>query len=264
VELAKPSEQEEILSYLKADVENCIYLYIDIEKYGLMAPEITVWLERDAEGKINLILMKYYESFQLYSRSSQWDIEGVLDKIILYKTPMVSARAEMAEAVFSHLKNEYRMTIGTIFQLTNYRKTGKTEMVQRATEADVPEIAKLMCEDEYYKDQYLQADLEKQLAQRMRSGMGRNYVIRVDGKIVVHDAIFAETDLLMVASGMIVHRDYRASLLGAIMEDFMINQVGHEGKRLFGFMTEKRRDKLFLAYKNTIVARYGKLVRKDT
>ena len=249
-----------IISYLKADIPNCIYLYIDITTYGVGNTNIKIWFDQDENG-ISLVLMKYFDSFQVYTRSENWDIDGVEKIIRQYGLSMISARKEMIEKLYERLSDQYHATYGVVFRLNHYRKTVKTDIVQRATEADVPEIVELMCDDEYYHDQYDPKELEAQLIERMRTGMGRNFIIRDHGKLVVHDATFAETDTFMVSSGFIVHRDYRSTYYCAIMEDFFINQIGNEGKDLYAFITEKRRIKFFQLMKNEIVAQYGKLTK---
>lgn len=53
-------ELEEVLNCLKQDIPNCLYIYIDLKKYGLENPHITLWISRK-DGKLNLVVMKYHD-----------------------------------------------------------------------------------------------------------------------------------------------------------------------------------------------------------
>ena len=259
---AKKEDLEKIIKYLEADIPNCIYLYIDITTYGVSNPKVVIWFDEDEKG-LTMVAMRYFDSFQLYSDNDRWNKDELLLLLKENDVPMISARQEIVKKIYNDLSDIYEVTYGSILQLTKYRKTGKTDMVRRATEEDVPEIAKLMCDDEYYHDMYSQKALEAQLIDRMRTGMGRSFVIEEDGKIVAHDATFAETPLFFVSSGFIVHKDYRSKYYDTIIEDYMVNELGKEGKAQYSFITDSRREKLFRIMGNQLVAKYGKLVKKQ-
>ena len=72
-----------ILEYLGRDIPNCLYLYLDVYTYGVTDPNITVWFS-EAGGKISLVIMKYYDSFQIYSDREDCDIAAISDMINEY------------------------------------------------------------------------------------------------------------------------------------------------------------------------------------
>ena len=65
MKVVEADEKNRILEYLKKDIANCIYLYLDILNYGISTDNVTVWMEEDHQG-IQWIMMKYYDSFQIY------------------------------------------------------------------------------------------------------------------------------------------------------------------------------------------------------
>ena len=259
---AQSTDVNYILDYLKKDIPNCIYLYIDVLIYGLSNPNIEVWYDGELDD-INIVIMKYHDSFQVYSNSDSWNLNNVCNLILEHDPLMISGRDTIINKLKQRLGDHYDSTYGVVLELKKYRITNQTNIVQKAEEKDIREIAQLMCEDDYYRNQYTADELEGQFLERMRTNMGRNYIIREDNKIVAHDAIFAETEDILVASGFIVRREYRNKYYETIMEDFMINELGKEGRTLYSFVTDERRIKLYQLMGNCIVAMYGKLVKKD-
>ena len=44
---AQEYDIDEIISYLENNVQDCLYMYIDIKKYRLNNPAMKVWFNRD-------------------------------------------------------------------------------------------------------------------------------------------------------------------------------------------------------------------------
>lgn len=260
---AKESEIDNILRFLKEDIPNCIYMYTDIFTYRLSNPNMKVWVKEDDDGResYNTIVMKYHDSFQLYSRSEDWDIEGVCRLINEYSVQMINGNVEMIKALYEIYKDTYNYSWGTIFRLSSCEEIKSDAIPEIATVEDVPEIAELLSQDEYYNDSYTKEELIEQLTERIETGMGRSCIIRKDGRIVAHCASFTEADGIAVSAGTIAHKDYRGHKLGLIVENYMNRHMNTEGFQWFGFILEEDRVKKFQEMGNEIVATYGKLVK---
>lgn len=256
----KDTEVKDILQYLKTDVENCIYMYTDIYTYGLDNPNMKVWAEKK-DNKYNMIIMKYHDSFQLYTRADEWDVEGVCNLIKEYDVQMVNGVTKMIETLKPYFEDTYEFSKGTIFRLNHIENFESEETPEIATVDDVPEIAELLAQDPYYSDSYTKEELEAQLKERMLTGMGRSCIIRKDGKIIAHCASFTEADGIAVSAGTIAHKDYRGQKLGLIVENYMNKHMNEEGFKWFGFILEENRVKKFQEMGNQIVTTYGKLVK---
>ena len=63
---ARAADLPRILAYLRPHVEECLYMYIDIAKYGLDNPAMRVWLE-EGENGLRLVVMKYHTGISLYT-----------------------------------------------------------------------------------------------------------------------------------------------------------------------------------------------------
>lgn len=263
---AREEELDRILKYLKSDIPNCIYMYTDIFTYRLSNQNMKVWVQEDSEEKdlYTMIVMKYHDSFQLYSRNANWDVDGVCKLIDEYDIQMINGSVEMIKALNEIYKDTYNYSSGTIFRLSNCEKIESEEVPEIASVGDVPEIAELLSQDEYYNDSYTKEELERQLTERIETGMGRSCIIRKDGKIVAHCASFTEADGIAVSAGTIAHKDYRGHKLGLIVENYMNRHMNANGFQWFGFILEEDRVKKFQEMGNEIVATYGKLVKSKS
>jgi len=91
--------------------------------------------------------------------------------------------------------------------------------------------------------------------------MGRNYIIREDGKIIGHIATYAELDDVAVTGGLIVERAYEGHMFGAVLEGYIVRQMREEGFRLYTFVVNHKRYKLLKNMGNLPVGEYGKMIK---
>lgn len=260
MELAKEKDLQEIFTFLRENLADCLYLYIDVKKYGLQNPNMTVWLERKGEEqRIHTVIMKYYDSLQMVSDAEDWDKGWLKELILKRRYNSVSGKASMISELASMLEQFYHTSYGVVFRLEEYRKFEDADMVEHASERDMREIAELICTDAFFRACYSTEILERQLRERLQSRMGRNVVIREDGKIISHIATYAEFEDIAITSGMITHPDYRNSIYGFLAESFLTNELLNEGKQVYTFVIDKPRKKLLTLMGAKICGEYGRM-----
>lgn len=261
---ARESDIAEILEYLKKNLADCIYMYIDIKKYGLENPNMKVWIERDVKNnQLLAVVMKYYNNIQLYAEGDTWDREWLTQLLEQENASMISGKEDMIQALALPLGEKYNSSFGMVYQIEEYREFDEIESIENATKEDMVEIAGLIYSDEFFHANYQVKVLEEQLRERFLTGMGRNIIIKQDEKIVAHIATYAEFENIAVTSGLIVHPDYRKSSLGFLIESFMVNELLKEDKLVYTFVLEPQRVALLNAIGAKIRGRYGKLTLKE-
>ena len=258
---AKKKDTDRILDYVRPNVSDCMYLYIDIKKYGLDSEHIKVWIDEDDQG-ISLVLMKYHTGMVLYTDRKDWDLVGVKKIIKQEKPNSITARKDLIIALHDVLKDMYDDDYGYVFILTKYPPVQSDLPIEVAKEDDFMEIAHLVTADEGVGSHYEITDYAKQLRERMEDGFGRSYIIRKNGKIIGHIASYAECDGIAPISGLIVDPDYRNSFYGAALENKIMDDLRKEGFTVFSTVTTKLRKKLLEVSGNECKGEYGKLVLK--
>lgn len=260
--LTAKSEVENVLSYLKKDVQNCLYIYIDLVRYGIANPNMMVWISKE-KGTINSVIMKYHDGFQIYSKEAIRDVNDILKLIQQYHPERISGNESIIKQLERLCKDDYKGSYGVVFHRTKEQLYGWP--IERRCDfadlSDILEIADLLLAEKEFGDYYTKEEMIKQLEDRYRTKMGRSMVIRDSGKIVGHMATFAETDDIAIVSGTVMDKHYRnTDHFNTLNNEFHDQICRIEQKDVYFFSTSKRHIAFFSKYFE-ICATYGKLVK---
>ena len=249
-----------ILELLRTDIPNCFYMYVDISKYGISHPDMHLWLERK-DGEIVAVVMKYFNSMQVYTLPGA-NLEDIALQIKEKDVPIITGRADDCDSLAMLLTDRYECSHGWTFEVDHFRPFPSPDPIEPARDEELAECAALVCMDEGIGGYYESASLARLFIERRQEGMGRNYVIRKNGRIIAHIATYAEYENLAVSSGLIVHPDWRTEPYGTWLESYLINELISEKKRVFSFLRADKRMKYYKALGITKCWRNGKLTRK--
>lgn len=246
----------EILKFLENDLGNCLYIYLDIKHYGI-GDNLRVWI--NDEGTLRTIVMRYHDSLQIYSTGLERERNAVVHIIEQENVRMISGEKNLIESIFPDLKCDYHKTSGLVHEIRQFREFEYPEGFGIAEKEEMQEMAELVCTDYEIGGHYEVQDLAKQFVERMQMGMGRNYYVKKDGVLQAHIATYAEDDKVAVTSGMVAKADAVPFGCGTILESNLVNDLLHEGKRVFTFTTNPRRGKYLCAMGAETYAEYAKL-----
>lgn len=252
-------EVDRLLKYLECDVDNCVYMYIDLKTYSIEKQEITVWVEEQED--IIFVVMKYYDSFQIYSRNKAMDCTNLVNLVKEYHVKMISGPDWMIQ-LLAEKCSEYEATYGSVYAYKAPESMIRYEYVEKAKPTDAREIAEMLCTDKEFGSNYTVEVLTKQLRDRMDKGLGRSYIVREQGRIVAHVATYAECDTIAVISGNFVSKEYSHTNYHEAINATMNGELHDEGKRIYAFATGKKMIR-WLNYCIGESTKYGKLVPKE-
>ena len=235
-------ELAEVLDYYRQDRKNCLYSYIDLKKYGLGNPHLSVYIDRglvtdqgyadtlQAEtmhdilkeadtsqagtadsaltaGALRCVLLQYYTGINVFSYKNNLDVPATVAFLQEKQPSMINGPLETLEKLYPYFRETYDFEAGYVTELLEKPKdesmseTDESDAetqaefpVEKAGEAELPEIAALICTDEGVGGTYTPEGLAAQLLERQRDGFGRNYFIRQNGRIVCHAGTYAEVD----------------------------------------------------------------------
>ncbi len=257
--LTKATEKDltEMRQFIGRDVGKGVYMYIDVHKYGLDNPDITFWVLRSANtDRINAVVMKYHDSMSIVADASVADFGFFANLVNEYKPTMVSGELGLIKQVLPLFDIDYEVEEGWVYDITDYRLIESDVGIEPAYETDMAEAAVLISEEWPYYDR---EDLERQLKERLRDGMARNFMVRKDGKMIVHICTYAEDQGIGVTAGLVVDEDYRDVPYGTFLESYLVDSMRKSGLKAYTFVTSKKRTKLFDAMGGIELGRYGKL-----
>lgn len=258
--LTDEATRQRILGLVKKDIARCLYLGIDLEVYGLDCPDVTFYYS-ETGGTIDLVVMHYYDSVRMFTPSGNWDVQECAEFIRPFRPMAVCGEKSMIERIQQFFR-DYDAEYGIVIADTEYKKFPQFRLVSQAVEQDIPEITQLMCSTEEFSRNNTPEVLERQLRDRMRMGMGRDFIIRENGVIAAHTAIYAECGEAAVESGLVVHEDYKKKFYGLIIHEYIKKTLSEENKTLYGLRYNDGMQKNARAEKLDVRAECGKLVPK--
>lgn len=257
---AKEQDVERLLGYFEQDLKNCLYSYIDLKKFGIENPNLTVYFD-ESEG-IRCSALKYYEGLQLFDAEGKMDAEGTAELIRGLNSHIVSSTVEVIEKLYPLLKDSYEMEQGYVAEMLSMPEREISEEVRPAEISEYDEIARLICSDECVGGHYVPEELKEQLLTRLKEGMGRNYVLKRDGKVIHHAATYAELDNLAVISGVITREEWRGKGVGTLAVRKLCRDLMKEGKKPCLFYYTKQAEGFYKKIGFEEGTGWAKLVRR--
>lgn len=259
IRIAQQNDLHEILSLLRMQVKDCLYMYIDISKYGVKTDYLDVWIDCTDNNAIQTILMRYHTGFSIFTLADDWLNSEILELINTIKPKSITSTKKNIEQLMLNYNDTYNCEFGYVFKFHKYYPLDMDVCIEHASINDATEIAELVCKDESIGAYYNIADLKNQYIDRMKSKMGRNLIVRENGKIIGHIASYAEYDGLATTSGLIVDEIHRNGFLGSYLEKKLVEELMAEGFEVYTFVTKRLRYKLLLSMGNECVGEYGKM-----
>lgn len=266
---AQIGDEKILLDYLAKDIANCLYIYADISKYGFKDQNLKVWYDKDADG-IRAIVMKYHNNFQIYSSRAFDKVEEIVALINEYKPYGVAGRTELIASLEKEFSDRYNVEYGVIYRGKDIKREKILRALEEcevkielASEDDAEAIAKLICMDDELGSVYTVESFAEELRERIHTGMGRSYIIRDGEEIVAHNATYAEGDMFVVISGLMVHPDYRDTDYAYWIDLKSSLEFQEEGKDRYFFALDKKIIRWHKNIKTPIATEYGKLSLKE-
>lgn len=258
--IAKAQDVDGLLNYLEQDLKNCLYSYIDLKKYGITNPNLTMYY--DGEEEISCTALKYYEGLQLFDGKGSMDVTETAELIRGLDSHIVSSTVEVIEKLFPLLLDTYEMERGFVTEMKMLPPCQLSEEIRQAQEEDYAEIARLICSDPGVGGHYDPKELEDQLLTRRRENFGRNYILKRNGEIIHHAATYAELDNLAVISGVITKKEWMGKGIGTLGVQKLCGDLLKEGKKPCLFYYTKQAEAFYKKIGFETGTGWAKLVKR--
>lgn len=231
-----------------------IYPYANYKKYGLQSKIFTVY---EINSKI---FTKYDDSIQIcFDTISDSECKEIYKYIKDNNIRMVSAKQEIITKL-AELMNNCSTYVGYIFENTKLYNTNLSSIDHPTKEDEFKEIANLVCAcNSNNKSYYALNQYFKQIHDRFLQHYCRNWIYKINSKIVGHIATYAETNEFAILAGLAVDENYRHQGIAKNLLYYSINELIKENKTVYWFCYN---NDLYNFYKSisSKCYKYGKLM----
>lgn len=231
----KDEDIETVFDYIGEDYGKCLYIFIDLKKFGLDDENFDVWIQYNKEGAICAIISEYFGGIQIYSREQNLLLEEIADFIKEKDTHVLFAIKPIIDRLKLFLPG-YEQETGTVGELMELKYPPNPKAYSAPME-ELAEIVRIVADDEGIGKPYGYDSLYEQYTQRKEENFGRNFVLRDEetNDIICHAGTYAELPELAVIGGVITAPAYRGKgfskeTLSSLCEDLL-----SENKRIFSF-----------------------------
>lgn len=233
IKICDNKQQEDVLGYIGDDYPKCLYLYLDIIKYGCSSETTRTWIQY-SDGEITAVALAYHTALHIFSRNNDLDSKEVSELVKEIKPTIVISTAETIKIIEPTLTEMgFLSEFGHIGEWMGSTNNQEYCEVVEAEPQDIPEIAKMLYEDDDIGTSYVYEDLLKQMQERLDQGFVRSYVIRKDGKPIAHVGTGAETQNVCTIAYTITSHNYRGQGLARKLYNQACGILKKEGKRIF-------------------------------
>lgn len=257
------NNKKEILSYIGKDYGKCLYLYVDLMKYGFDNPNVNLWLQKDDDGETHALVLQYYSGMHVFSRDGEFDAEEIR-KLIEERDPSMVCGMKTTLDRFADSVPGYEMEVGKVAQLVKPAAYDTTDCL-RASREDIRDIADLLADDEALGKPYKDDQLYNQLIERFDQKFGRSFLIRSEetGKVIATASTYAEEAGVAVISGVMVHPDYRGLGLAKKVLTAICRNLKEEGFDVFSYYYIPSAETIHIRAGLEPIGEWAKLVRKQ-
>ncbi len=246
--IVKYNEQDKnrYLEYIGNDWGKCPYLYLNFIGLSANSPGVNAFICRD-NGGICAVMLRYYKALHIFSRERELNVEE-LKHFITEINPLIIWINENAFGVLGNIFDGYCMYILPVMTCSNAAADIDTSEAIVATEADLPEIAELMLEEDLFRSGYENAaQIIETFSERMRQGMGVSYIIRKKGKLAAHISINAMAEGLAVYGSLVVASQFRGQGLAKTVRAKLMKEAVKKNIIVLDFAMSEATKKIDIA-----------------
>lgn len=251
---------QDILAYIGDRFGECLYLYLDILKYGFSDENIHMWCQKN-NGNISLLVLQYYTGMHVFTKDYDTiDFEDLVALIEDRKPTMICGM----EKTISHLRDRftgYECEVGYVGTLQNVLDI-PTDHCRLADREDLRRVAEFLATDDALGKPYGIDLLYKQLVERYDQNYGRTFILEEGGQIIGTASTYAETNKCAVVSGVLIDEKYRGKGLSRVVLSALCKNLYENDFRVFSYYYIEQAIRMHKSVGFNDIGQWAKLVKE--
>lgn len=213
--LCKENDLNDVLNFIGKRYGECLYLYLDILKYGFTDENIHLWCQKKND-KIVLLVLQYYTGMHIFMKDkTNVDFLDLISLIKERNPSMICGMETTIQLIKDELKG-YELEVGYVGTIKELKDVS-IDNCRLATREDLRAVAEFLSTDDALGKPYGFELLYKQLLERYDQNYGRTFILEEDGQIIGTASTYAETHKCAVVSGVLIHENYRGKGLSRVI-----------------------------------------------
>lgn len=206
-------EKDRILNYIQKEPEMTLFIYGDIENFGVDSENVNIYVEeKENQAEWDSLLLRYFDFYILYSTKKDYDTEAVYQVLKDKTVSCLSGKTELISRIAPYfpektLESTYMCRCNRIHPCS---QTLSQAVIRKLTKSDLPQIMELyLLIDEFaatYRGREEKALQEAEL--KMDHG-SLAYGVFEDNKLVSIAETSADNSISAMIVGVATHPDYR-------------------------------------------------------
>ena len=135
-----------VFDYIGEDYGKCLYIYIDLKKYGIDDENFNVWIQYNETEDICAIISAYYGGIQIYSKEEDFLVDEIVD-FIKQKDPNVFFSIKPNIDKLKVHFPEYEQETGIVGELKELKYPPNIKAYSAPLD-ELKEIVEIIAEDE--------------------------------------------------------------------------------------------------------------------
>jgi len=236
IESAVQDDMERVLRYIGCSYEECLYLYLNLRKYGMDSSDVSVWLDK-GNDQILGVYLKYFDCLHFFTKDSKYQIQDILSQIELRHPKVIFMQKQIGEKISERLAPLYELHYMDVMSAGRVRSVD-TDGVKRTDRSDISSVVDFLMSDAAYTRVYDRKTVYDQFLQRYNDGYSRFHYISKNGKIVSCAGTNAELNDVAVIGGLLTSPPCRGQGLCSKVTSSIWSEVLSEGKRAFSLVDD--------------------------
>lgn len=230
IRIVTEKDHQVAFEFLLKEASMNLFILGDIEAFGYNTDFQNVWAEFDEQDNIIAIMLRYYQSFIVYS-TGDFDTKAFSSIIKSHNQPFqLSGKSLTVERFEDFLKlGKKKTTHFAECRSLSEIPTSQSEEIKKATLKDVDRVVAMR---RTISEFAVQENAVQQLSHAMKSNTSRTYFTEEDGAITSCVSTAAENSMSTMIVGVCTKVEYRNQGLATKIMEKLFKDVLSEGKIL--------------------------------
>ncbi|MBR2709083.1 GNAT family N-acetyltransferase [Candidatus Saccharibacteria bacterium] len=234
IERVNEDKKELVFNTIGDQFGKCLYLYLDLKKYGFDNPNISIWISKNNNNDIDAIVLKYYSGMHVFSPNGEVDIEDIRDLVEKERPTLICAERSIIEKLersggFEIFDSEY----GWVRCLDSIEQGDESGIIKEPSEEEFRQLTELLLSDPDIGGSYTFDSMYNQIIERYQDGYGRDYILKDGDRVIAHAGTGAEDDKLGILNYAITDPDYRKRGIAMKLCTSVCHDLTKEGRKVF-------------------------------